>query len=995
MMKSIVKTLCSNVLTVASVALGLAFAISCQPEIETPQEEEGIIEVTFHPSLDEGVGTKTLTEVSTKAGTKAITEAEARVGSKASTEAMTKAIGDAAKVDQLRAAVYQEKADGLELVSTQTKSWKEVQKNGVSLKLSAENRYKILFWAEDQDNTAYKFLNDGSVTADYTDYLTGGFARMEELDAFYATALISPESPADKQKSVVLRRPVAQLNFFDETMPEPGTHTAKVTFHSVPTSFNPFTGQVKATNSTDSSDDLTFIFSDFPTETLKVDGTDYNYLTCNYILAATEGRTQTECTIEVTKAGLPIVSYEFKGKKAIALTQRRKTNVAGPVVHDTEKWSEWNGMFPIVSTITADPNDPDCYLIDDAEDIAWLGTAENAARLGEGKTFKLVTNIDMGHKPGQMSMKLPAGSSFDGNGYTIKGLKLMIGLFGDTATDLDVKNLIIDDAIVSSTTRSHRGILVNSLYGSGSISNIWITNSYVNTIAGVAGGMIGYISRKDKTDRSEKLEVVFDNCHVVNTVIEGSDHAGYFVGVFRGYDYNEVLRFKNSCSCTPSPDAEPLHSNFVEGMECVWLEENDYSAYNAWLGAEECYRGTILFEDMRFVPKWDGKTYVAALLANPEYDDTPDHKVVAGPKRYVIYSSYDLAGMRTKTSAQPYAVYFLTDVDLNGAGADGITYVDEEFEYSAATSEDDNYFKPIHSIDTLEGYNHTVYNMNINHKVETGLTGSAFINRNRTGAKTIHRDLNFRNCNTVVKAREYEDEEGKVQDVSTGAIFLHYSFESDTTSYAMENIHVYDSRVFAIQSIGIMAHQFTGNMTNCTVNNCYIENYKCENNLELFSHTAEIGSGNVRVEAGFYSYGEVGGLIGLMRNRGNVTNCHVRGTTIRAYGQDDKLATLSGEGILGSLAAATAEAMGFYLVPGRHVSTLIGDIRTQDGGTIRITDCTVDSQTTCKPKLYSHSEFASYIGQAYYIQYMDTMGSVYLNGKKLTLADGNRNTTRQ
>lgn len=962
-MESTTKKLSSRVLAIITMAFAAVFTTSCQPEVETPVEEEDVIEVTFHPSLDEGVGTK--------------------------------AIGDASQVDQLRAAVYQEKSQGLELVDTQTKPWNDVKKEGVSLKLSASNTYRILFWAEDKDNTAYKFQNDGSVTADYSDYFKSGFARMEELDAFFATSLISPESPANKQQKVVLRRPLAQLNFFDETKPVAGAHKATVTFHSIPTSFNPFTGQVKSTDAANSSDDLIFTFADFPAETLDVDGTDYNYLTCNYIFAATEGPTQTECTIEIIESGLPKVSYEFKGKKAITLNQRRKTNVAGPVVHDTEKWSEWNGMFPIVSTITADPNDPDCYLIDDAEDIAWLGTAENASRLGEGKTFKLVTNIDMGHKPGQMSMKLPAGSSFDGNGYTIKGLKLMIGLFGDTATDLDVKNLIIDDAIVSSTTRSHRGILVNSLYGSGSISNIWITNSYVNTIAGVAGGMIGYISRKDKTDRSEKLEVVFDNCHVVNTVIEGSDHAGYFVGVFRGYDYNEVLRFKNSCSCTPSPDAEPLNSNFVEGMECVWLEENDYSAYNAWLGAEECYRGTILFEDMRFVPKWDGKTYVAALLANPEYDDTPDHKVVAGPKRYVIYSSYDLAGMRTKTSAQPYAVYFLTDVDLNGAGADGITYVDEEFEYSAADSEDDNYFNPIHSIDTLEGYNHTVYNMNINNKVETGLTGSAFITKNRTGAKTTHRDLNFRNCNTVVKAREYEDEEGKVQDVSTGAIFLHYSFESDTTSYAMENIHVYDSRVFAIQSIGIMAHQFTGNMTNCTVNNCYIENYKCENNLELFSHIAEIGSGNVRVETGFYSYGEVGGLIGLMRNRGNVTNCHVRGTTIRAYGQDDKLATLSGEGILGSLAAATAEAMGLYLVPGRHVSTLIGDIRTQDGGTIRITDCTVDSNTKCYPKLYSHSVNAPFIGQAYFIQYLDTEGPVYVNGKKLTLADCNRNTIRE
>ena len=992
MMKSIVKRLCSNVLTVASVALGLAFAVSCQPEIETPQEEEGIIEVTFHPSLDEGVGTKALTEVSTKAGTKAITEAEARVGSKASTEAMTKAIGDAAKVDQLRAAVYQEKADGLELVSTQTKSWKEVQKNGVSLKLSAGNSYKILFWAEDQDNTAYKFLNDGSVTADYTDYLTGGFAKMEELDAFYATALISPESPADKQKSVVLRRPVAQLNFFDETMPEPGTHTAKVTFHSVPTSFNPFTGQVKASNAADSSDDLTFIFSDFPTETLKVDGTDYNYLTCNYILAATEGRTQTECTIEVTKAGLPIVSYEFKGKKAIALTQRRKTNVAGPIVQDSEKWSEWNGQFPIVSTITADPNDPDCYLIDDAEDIAWLGDASNAAKLGENKTFKLMTNIDMCHKPGQKSMKLPAGSSFDGNGYTIKGLKLMIGLFGDTATDLDVKNLIIDDAIVSSTTRSHRGILVNSLYGSGSVSNIWITNSYVNTIDGVAGGMIGYISRKGKTDRSEKLEVVFDNCHVINTVIEGSDHAGYFVGVFRGYDHNEVLRFKNSCSCTPSPDAAPLHSNFVEGMECIWLEKNDYSAYNAWLGAEECYRGTVLFEDMRFVPKWDGKTFVSALLADPEYDDTADHKVVAGPKRYVIYSSYDLAGMSKKTNSSPYAMYFMSDVDLNGPGADGITNVNEEFQHSATVSEDDNHFITIQSVDTLEGYNHTIYNMNIDGSHQSN---SSFIYKNRTGSETIHRNLTFRNCNTISKVREFVDQDGKVQDISTGSIFLHNSFVSDTTSYSMENIHVHDSRVFAIQSIGLIAQQFSGDMTDCTVNNCYIENYICDNNLEMFSHTASIGSGIVKVEAGFYSYGEVGGMIGIMRDSGNITNCHVRGTIIRAYGQEDKNATLSGEGLLGQLAASTAEAMGYFLIPGRHVSTLIGDVRSQYGGTIRITGCSADSKTTCYPTQHRHSNQASFIGQAYYIQYMDTEGAVYVDGKKLTLADCNRNTTRQ
>ena len=34
------------------------------------------------------------------------------------------------------------------------------------------------------------------------------------------------------------------------------------------------------------------------------------------------------------------------------------------------------------------------------------------------------------------------------------------------------------------------------------------------------------------------------------------------------------------------------------------------------------------------------------------------------------------------------------------------------------------------------------------------------------------------------------------------------------------------------------------------------------------------------------------------------------------------------------------------------------------------------------------------IGQAYYVKFMDSMGSVKVNGSKLTLADCNKNTTR-
>ncbi|MBR0322681.1 MAG: hypothetical protein IIX08_09860, partial [Bacteroidales bacterium] len=138
----------------------LMFAASCINEEQLPHQDSNIVEWTFHPNLDKEVPA-------------------------------TKSIGDAGKVDQLRAVVYKETAEGLSLESTVTESWAKVQKNGVSVKLENGKTYKLLFWAEDKDNTAYSFGNDGTVSADYTDYLNGGFAKMEELDAFCYTTVIS------------------------------------------------------------------------------------------------------------------------------------------------------------------------------------------------------------------------------------------------------------------------------------------------------------------------------------------------------------------------------------------------------------------------------------------------------------------------------------------------------------------------------------------------------------------------------------------------------------------------------------------------------------------------------------------------------------------------------------------------------------------------------------------------------------------------------------
>ena len=120
----------------------------------------------------------------------------------------------------------------------------------------------------------------------------------------------------------------------------------------------------------------------------------------------------------------------------------------------------------------------------------------------------------------------------------------------------------------------------------------------------------------------------------------------------------------------------------------------------------------------------------------------------------------------------------------------------------------------------------------------------------------------------------------------------------------------------------------------------------------------------------------------------------MRGTTICAFGQNDKDADITGSGFLGQIGAAAVKGLGYFLVPGRHVSTLVGDIRTFKGETITITGCTVDENTRCIQDYHKHSDAYPYIGQAYYIQFSDTKGKVIVDGKSLTLADCNRNTRR-
>ena len=181
-------------------------------------------------------------------------------------------------------------------------------------------------------------------------------------------------------------------------------------------------------------------------------------------------------------------------------------------------------------------------------------------------------------------------------------------------------------------------------------------------------------------------------------------------------------------------------------------------------------------------------------------------------------------------------------------------------------------------------------------------------------------------------------------------------------TYTMENVHAYGCKVFALQKTGIIAGRVTSltmaTIKNCSVNDCYIENYDCKDHAEAF------GSGLISTT--FYTPGEVGGFIGFVENFATISNCHVKGTTIYAFGQDNK------------------KLLYIYTVYGRHVGQFIGDIRTSDDEKDKIvmTNCTVDSNTKCTKRWDKHGK-CNMIGCVYNLPLLDSKGTVTLDGKSI------------
>ena len=826
----------------------------------------------------------------------------------------TRAIGAAAGIARLVVSVYEGDETKSRLFS-QTYPWATAQSQGVSLTLIEGRTYHILFWADNEDNTAYRMTDDGHVAVNYHDYLDGGFSKMEELDAFCNTATVTVGAQAVENKGEVrLSRPLAQVNFADNTtQPIPGSHKALVTFHGLPTTFNPFTGAVGT-----SEEDVCFTFTDFPEETLAVDGSTYYYIASNYVFAPQTGTASVSATLDLQNAEGTSIRQVALDDITIALNKR--TNILGAIVQEPEAWSVWDGTIPSSSPLTVDAQNR--YIIDEAADIAWLSV--HAGTLEANRTFLMTKDIDMANKDGLSALRLPSGSTLDGGGHTLKGLNLAGGLLGD-ATSLTVRNLNVEEVSVVGTSAgvTHVGVLANSLKGSSTFSNVNICKASVSTQNGAAGGMVGYISRKAPDSREESLTVTFDNCHVAETTVAGTQSDGYFVGLLRGYDSGETLQFNDNCTLTQSQTSAPANgfvSPYREGNEGVWLAENDYTKYNGWLGNEECYRGTVMYGANRFIPCWAGSTKVTPLT-----DGTTK----------LIYSAFDLAALQGTAAGD---VRMMEDVcmeyDPDGASADGVRT---------------NIFTPLSTLNTLEGNGHTIYNISIR-----GTYYSGFVLNE--GCATTFSNV----CFDGADIRVTHDPDGGNAYVGTLRGFAY----ANTT---IDNVHVRNGYLYGVNKMGGLCG---GIFSTITCKNSSVQNYRIEN------YDSQI------VDAGFKANGEIGGLIGFIQvgdaaTVNDIANCYVANNAFNCVTYSATIYDRSVAPFIGDIRTNQAgrvnitdcsiQGTNTYTNATTGAAATFAQHRKKTGG------------SWLKP-VYTYYPL---IGQCYYVVISDKKGSVYIDGTQV------------
>lgn len=341
---------------------------SCSSDEPFKGAAEGNTEVTFTVQLNNGLGTRT--------------------------------ISDGLTADKLICAIYNEDgellgnvfSDDANVANDRYEATGAFNNRIANVKtvLTIGQTYTIVCWAQNSECTVYGTDDLTNVTIDYT-----GVNNDEKRDAFFKTEKFTVVDGLSK--TITLQRPFAQINvgITDEDLENAGKSNitvdkSSVTVENAATSINLLDGTVKGSQTVNYEADV------IPVDKLYVDidgnGEDdeYNWLSMSYILPNDETTGSAKTTLD----GLSFVFSTPNGKEivfdrglnAVPVQRNWRTNIVGKLLTSDVEF-----------TIVIDQNYLADYNYPDFEGTAvTVTTAEEFINaLNEGKIVTLVDNITL------------------------------------------------------------------------------------------------------------------------------------------------------------------------------------------------------------------------------------------------------------------------------------------------------------------------------------------------------------------------------------------------------------------------------------------------------------------------------------------------------------------------------------------------------------------------------------------------------------------------
>ena len=271
---------------------------------------------------------------------------------------MTRAISDGNSVDKLIYAVFAE--DGTLVVRNAViKDVNSLLNSGtfsMTVSLADGQRYRAVFWAQNGECDAYALTEDMKLTVDYS-----GIGNDDRRDAFYGVSELFEVD--GKVKSVILRRPFAQINavaypfdweyvtdFHDFTVIK-----SCAVIRDVPNRMDLLTGELSGSVS------ASFKASAIPNERYyaDVDGNgvdeEYVYLSMSYVLAGSEPTTHNADFFFIDKDNMAVM-YEHESNRVLELKRNNRSDIIGQVITDNGELNrrEFIQTGTVYQNITAD-----------------------------------------------------------------------------------------------------------------------------------------------------------------------------------------------------------------------------------------------------------------------------------------------------------------------------------------------------------------------------------------------------------------------------------------------------------------------------------------------------------------------------------------------------------------------------------------------------------------------------------------------------------------